>query len=53
MEYLLSEDGGGAKRFFLLGTDYVIRAPPTRSAPSCMPKDPDKDIEEVYTPVRL
>ena len=23
MEYLLSEDGGGAKRFFLLGTDYV------------------------------
>ncbi len=23
VEYLLSEDGGGAKRFFLLGTDYV------------------------------
>ncbi len=23
VEYLMSEDGGGAKRFFLLGTDYV------------------------------
>ena len=23
MEYLMSEDGGAAKRFFLLGTDYV------------------------------
>jgi urea transport system substrate-binding protein len=39
VEYLLSEDGGGAKRFFLLGTDYVYPAPPTKScAPSCMRK---------------
>jgi hypothetical protein len=39
VEYLMSEDGGSAKRFFLLGTDYVYRAPPTRScARSCIPK---------------
>ena len=30
-EYLMSKDGGGAKRFVLLGTDYSIRARPTRS----------------------
>ena len=31
VEYLMSEEGGGAKRWVLLGTDYVIPAPPTRS----------------------
>jgi hypothetical protein len=32
VEYLMSREGGGATRFFLLGTDYVYRGPPTRSS---------------------
>ena len=51
VEYLLSEDGGGAKRFFLLGRTTSIRAPPTRSsAPSCMPKGSRTKILRRSTP---
>lgn len=39
VEYLMSEDGGSAKRFFLLGPTTFTRAPRTRScAPSCTRK---------------
>ena len=38
-EYLMSKEGGGYKKFYLLGTDYVFRVPRTRScAPSCWPR---------------
>ncbi|UMX91133.1 ABC transporter substrate-binding protein [Klebsiella pneumoniae] len=55
VEYLLSEDGGGAKRFFCWGRTTLIRAPPTRSsAPFCMPKGSVTKIRGgLHTPVRL
>ena len=31
VDYLMSKEGGGAKRWVLLGTDYVYPAPPTKS----------------------
>ena len=33
VEYLMSKEGGGAKRWVLLGTDYVSMAPGTRCRP--------------------
>jgi len=52
VEYLLSEDGGGAKRFFLLGTDYVYPRTTNKILRSFLHSKgvADKDIEEVYTP---
>nr|VXZ84923.1 urea ABC transporter, urea binding protein [Klebsiella pneumoniae] len=52
MEYLLSEDGGGAKRFFLLGTDYVYPRTTNKILRAFLHAKGirDKDIEEVYTP---
>lgn len=52
VEYLLSEDGGAAKRFFLLGTDYVYPRTTNKILRAFLHSKgiPDKDIEEVYTP---
>lgn len=52
VEYLLSEDGGGAKRFFLLGTDYVYPRTTNKILREFLHSKgiADKDIEEVYTP---
>ncbi|WP_418080291.1 urea ABC transporter substrate-binding protein [Serratia marcescens] len=52
VEYLLSEDGGGAKRFFLLGTDYVYPRTTNKILRAFLHSKgvQDKDIEEVYTP---
>ncbi|HEN3619694.1 TPA: urea ABC transporter substrate-binding protein [Yersinia enterocolitica] len=52
VEYLLSEDGGGAKRFILLGTDYVYPRTTNKILRAFLHSKgiQDKDIEEVYTP---
>jgi urea transport system substrate-binding protein len=52
VEYLMSEDGGSAKRFFLLGTDYVYPRTTNKILRSFLHSKgvADKDIEEVYTP---
>ncbi|TBU90652.1 urea ABC transporter substrate-binding protein [Stutzerimonas kirkiae] len=52
VEYLLSEDGGGARRFFLLGTDYVYPRTTNKILRAFLHSKgvQDKDIEEVYTP---
>ena len=52
VEYLLSEDGGAAKRFFLLGTDYVYPRTTNKILRAFLHSKgvQDKDIEEVYTP---
>ncbi|CNH85708.1 substrate-binding periplasmic transport protein [Yersinia massiliensis] len=52
VEYLLSEDGGGAKRFILLGTDYVYPRTTNKILRAFLHTKgiQDKDIEEVYTP---
>ncbi len=52
VEYLMSEDGGGAKRFFLLGTDYVYPRTTNKILRAFLHSKgvEDKDIEEVYTP---
>jgi len=52
VEYLLSEDGGSAKRFFLLGTDYVYPRTTNKILREFLHSKgvADKDIEEVYTP---
>ncbi len=52
VEYLLSKDGGGAKRFFLLGTDYVYPRTTNKILRAFLHTKgiADKDIEEVYTP---
>src|SRR5471030_1787801 len=52
VEYLMSEEGGGAKRFFLLGTDYVYPRTTNKILRSFLKSKgvADKDIEEVYTP---
>ena len=52
VEYLMSEDGGGAKRFVLLGTDYVYPRTTNKILRSFLHSKgvADKDIEEVYTP---
>lgn len=52
VEYLMSKDGGGAKRFFLLGTDYVYPRTTNKILRAFLHAKGvnDKDIEEVYTP---
>ncbi|THF66599.1 urea ABC transporter substrate-binding protein [Pseudothauera nasutitermitis] len=52
VEYLMSEEGGGAKRFFLLGTDYVYPRTTNKILRAFLHSKgvQDKDIEEVYTP---
>ncbi|STQ11915.1 substrate-binding periplasmic transport protein [Enterobacter cloacae] len=51
VEYLMSEDGGSAKRFFLLGTDYVYPRTTNKILRAFLHSKgvEDKDIEEVYT----
>ncbi|GAA5234641.1 urea ABC transporter substrate-binding protein [Verticiella sediminum] len=52
VEYLLSEEGGGAKRIFLLGTDYVYPRTTNQILRAFLHSKgiQDSDIEEVYTP---
>src|SRR5476649_226042 len=52
VEYLMSEDGGAAKRFFLLGTDYVYPRTTNKILRAFLHSKgvKDSDIEEVYTP---
>ena len=52
VEYLMSEDGGGAKRWFLLGTDYVYPRTTNKILRAFLKSKgvADKDIAEVYTP---
>ena len=51
VEYLMSEDGGGTKRFVLLGTDYVYRTTSKILRAFLHSKGvKDSDIDEVYTP---
>ncbi|WP_145515356.1 urea ABC transporter substrate-binding protein [Yersinia aleksiciae] len=52
VEYLLSEDGGAAKRFILLGTDYVYPRTTNKILHAFLHTKgiQDKDIEEIYTP---
>ncbi len=52
VEYLMSEDGGGAKRFFLLGTDYVYPRTTNKILRAFLHSKgvKDGDIAEVYTP---
>ncbi|MHB8347036.1 MAG: urea ABC transporter substrate-binding protein [Acidiferrobacterales bacterium] len=51
-EYLMSKDGGGAKRFFLLGTDYVYPRTTNAILRGFLHSKgiKDSDIAEVYTP---
>lgn len=48
----MSEDGGGARRFFLLGTDYVYPRTTNKILRAFLHSKgvDDKDIQEVYTP---
>ena len=52
VEYLMSKDGGGAKRFVLLGTDYVYPRTTNKILRAFLNKKgiTDKDILETYTP---
>ncbi len=52
VEYLLSKDGGGAKRIVLLGTDYVYPRTTNKILRSFLHSKgiEDKDIMETYTP---
>ena len=52
VEYLMSKDGGGATRFFLLGTDYVYPRTTNKILRAFLHSKgvTDKDIEETYTP---
>jgi urea transport system substrate-binding protein len=52
VEYLMSKDGGGAKRFVLLGTDYVYPRTTNKILRAFLKSKGvgDKDIDEVYTP---
>jgi urea transport system substrate-binding protein len=51
-EYLMSKAGGGAKRFFLLGTDYVYPRTTNKILRAFLKSKgvKDSDIEEIYTP---
>ncbi|HMN84013.1 MAG TPA: urea ABC transporter substrate-binding protein [Burkholderiaceae bacterium] len=51
-EYLMSKAGGGAKRFFLLGTDYVYPRTTNKILRAFLKSKgvKESDIEEVYTP---
>src|SRR5437868_7484438 len=52
VEYLMGEEGGGAKRWFLLGTDYVYPRTTNKILRAFLKskKVDEKDIEEIYTP---
>ena len=52
VEYLMSKEGGGAKRFFLLGTDYVYPRTTNKILRAFLKSKgvADKDIDEKYTP---
>ena len=52
VEYLMSEEGGGAERFYLIGTDYVFPRTTNRIVRAYLNAHGigDEDIEEVYTP---
>lgn len=52
VEYLMSEDGGGAERFILLGTDYVYPRTTNKILRYFLRSKgvSDKDIMETYTP---
>ena len=52
VEYLMSKEGGGATRFFLLGTDYVYPRTTNKILRAFLKKKgvPEKDIQEIYTP---
>ncbi len=52
VEYLMSEEGGGAKRFVLLGTDYVYPRTTNKILRAFLKSKgvQEKDILEMYTP---
>jgi urea transport system substrate-binding protein len=52
VEYLMSKDGGGAKRWVLLGTDYVYPRTTNKILRAFLRSKgvADKDIDEKYTP---
>ncbi|MBV6319605.1 urea ABC transporter substrate-binding protein [Duganella sp. HSC-15S17] len=52
LEYLMSKEGGGAKRFVLLGTDYVYPRTTNKILRAYLKSKgvKDSDIDEVYTP---
>ena len=52
VEYLMSEDGGGAKKFVLLGTDYVYPRTTNKILNHFLKSKgiPQKDIMQSYTP---
>jgi urea transport system substrate-binding protein len=52
VEYLMSKEGGGAKRFVLLGTDYVYPRTTNKILRAFLKSKgvKDSDIEETYTP---
>jgi urea transport system substrate-binding protein len=52
VEYLMSKDGGGAKRFVLLGTDYVYPRTTNKILRAYLHSKgvKDDDIKEMYTP---
>lgn len=52
VEYLMSKDGGSAKRFVLLGTDYVYPRTTNKILRAFLKSKgiPDSDIMEEYTP---
>jgi urea transport system substrate-binding protein len=52
VEYLMSKDGGGAKRFVLLGTDYVYPRTTNKILRAFLKSKgiPEADIMEEYTP---
>ena len=52
LEYLMSKDGGGAKRFVLLGTDYVYPRTTNKILRAYLHSKgvKDSDIQELYTP---
>ena len=55
VEYLMSEKGGGAKRFVLLGTDYLYPRTTNKVLRYFLHSKgitADDDIQEEYTPLR-
>jgi urea transport system substrate-binding protein len=52
VEYLMSKEGGGAKRFVLLGTDYVYPRTTNKILRAFLKSKgvAEKDIDEKYTP---
>lgn len=54
VEYLMSTDGGSARRFVLLGTDYVYPRTTNKILRAMLKKKgiSDKDIMEKYTPFK-